>query len=69
MVVSCDVSLFGSSLCANGPNPNPLLSHLLHTGAVEDLVIVSERQLVKGMSRVVAVTGQEAAQVSDHMMV
>ncbi|KAI3352697.1 hypothetical protein L3Q82_020186, partial [Scortum barcoo] len=38
-------------------------THLLQTGAVQDLVIVSERQLVKGISRIVAVTtGQEATQ-------
>uniref|UniRef100_A0A3P9ATA6 Alanine--tRNA ligase n=1 Tax=Maylandia zebra TaxID=106582 RepID=A0A3P9ATA6_9CICH len=42
-------------------------THLLQTGAIEDLVIVSERQLVKGISRIVAVTGQEAARVSEVM--
>uniref|UniRef100_A0A8P4KQH0 Alanine--tRNA ligase n=1 Tax=Dicentrarchus labrax TaxID=13489 RepID=A0A8P4KQH0_DICLA len=36
-------------------------THLLQTGAIEDLVIISERQMVKGISRIVAVTGQEAA--------
>uniref|UniRef100_A0A3Q1F7S8 Alanine--tRNA ligase n=1 Tax=Acanthochromis polyacanthus TaxID=80966 RepID=A0A3Q1F7S8_9TELE len=36
-------------------------THLLRTGDIEDLVIVSERQMVKGISRVVAVTGREAA--------
>lgn len=41
-----------------------LISHLLQTGAVQDLLIVSERQTVKGISRIVAVTGREAAQVS-----
>ncbi|XP_040891471.1 alanine--tRNA ligase, mitochondrial [Toxotes jaculatrix] len=40
-------------------------THLLQTGAVEDLVIVSERQLVKGISRIVAVTGPEAARARD----
>ncbi|XP_028269814.1 alanine--tRNA ligase, mitochondrial [Parambassis ranga] len=35
-------------------------THLLQTGAIEDLVIVSERQMVKGISRIVAVTGEEA---------
>lgn len=39
-------------------------SHLLRTGAIEDLVIVSEKQMVKGISRLVAVTGHDAAQVS-----
>uniref|UniRef100_A0A667W7P8 Alanine--tRNA ligase n=1 Tax=Myripristis murdjan TaxID=586833 RepID=A0A667W7P8_9TELE len=38
-------------------------THLLHTGAIQDLVIVSERQMVRGVSRVVAVTGPQAAQV------
>lgn len=41
-----------------------LLSHLLRTGAIQDLLIVSERQMVKGISRIIAVTGREAAQVS-----
>lgn len=44
-----------------------VFSHLLQTGAIKDLVIVSERQLVKGISRIVAVTGQEAARVSEVM--
>lgn len=35
-------------------------THLLQTGAIEDLLIVSERQTVKGVSRIVAVTGREA---------
>uniref|UniRef100_A0AAQ5ZIE4 Alanine--tRNA ligase n=1 Tax=Amphiprion ocellaris TaxID=80972 RepID=A0AAQ5ZIE4_AMPOC len=39
-------------------------THLLRTGDIEDLVIVSERQMVKGISRVIAVTGREAARVS-----
>jgi len=30
---------------------------------MEDLAIVSERQLVKGISRVIAVTGRQAKQV------
>lgn len=41
-----------------------LLSHLMRTGAIQDLLIVSERQMVKGISRIVAMTGREAAQVS-----
>ncbi|XP_049899416.1 alanine--tRNA ligase, mitochondrial [Epinephelus moara] len=36
-------------------------THLLQTGAIKDLVIVSERQLVKGISRIIAVTGREAS--------
>ncbi|KAA0712328.1 Alanine--tRNA ligase, mitochondrial [Triplophysa tibetana] len=35
-------------------------SHLLRTGEIRDLVIVSERQMVKGISRIIAVTGEEA---------
>uniref|UniRef100_A0A7N6BSX2 Alanine--tRNA ligase n=1 Tax=Anabas testudineus TaxID=64144 RepID=A0A7N6BSX2_ANATE len=38
-------------------------THLLQTGSIQDLVIVSERQLVKGISRIVAVTGPDAARV------
>uniref|UniRef100_A0A8B9P742 Alanine--tRNA ligase n=1 Tax=Apteryx owenii TaxID=8824 RepID=A0A8B9P742_APTOW len=38
-------------------------THLLQTGAVEDLAIISERQLAKGISRVIAVTGGQAKQV------
>lgn len=41
-----------------------VLSHLLRTGAIRDLVIVSERQIMKGMSRVIAVTGQDATKVN-----
>lgn len=40
-----------------------LLSHLLQTGAIRDLLIISEQQIVRGMSRIIAVTGQEAIQV------
>uniref|UniRef100_A0A671TFM2 Alanine--tRNA ligase n=1 Tax=Sparus aurata TaxID=8175 RepID=A0A671TFM2_SPAAU len=40
-------------------------THLLQTGAIEDLVIVSERQMVKGISRVVAVTGREATRARE----
>ncbi|XP_072912340.1 alanine--tRNA ligase, mitochondrial isoform X1 [Hemitrygon akajei] len=37
-------------------------THLSRTGLIQDLVIVSERQLGKGVSRLIAVTGQEARQ-------
>lgn len=37
--------------------------HLLRTGEIRDLVIVSERQMVKGISRIIAVTGDEAKAV------
>uniref|UniRef100_A0A7N8WQP6 Alanine--tRNA ligase n=1 Tax=Mastacembelus armatus TaxID=205130 RepID=A0A7N8WQP6_9TELE len=40
-------------------------THLLQTGAIEDLVIVSERQQVKGISRIIAVTGQEATRARE----
>ncbi|XP_054018383.1 alanine--tRNA ligase, mitochondrial isoform X1 [Dryobates pubescens] len=40
-------------------------THLLQTGAVEDLTIIGERQLVKGISRVIAVTGQQAKQARE----
>ncbi|KAM3865330.1 alanine--tRNA ligase, mitochondrial [Diretmus argenteus] len=40
-------------------------THLLTTGAIEDLVIVSERQMVKGISRIVAVTGDQARQARE----
>ncbi|KFR06493.1 hypothetical protein N306_02423, partial [Opisthocomus hoazin] len=40
-------------------------THLLQTGAVEDLAIISERQLVKGISRVIAVTGGQAKQARE----
>ena len=47
--------------------PSPLTSsarrHLLRTGAVGDLVIVGERQLTKGTTRLLAVTGEQAQQV------
>ncbi|XP_043543313.1 alanine--tRNA ligase, mitochondrial isoform X4 [Chiloscyllium plagiosum] len=35
-------------------------THLLRTGMIQDLVIVSERQLGKGISRILAVTGEDA---------
>lgn len=37
--------------------------HLLRTGAVGDLVIIGERQLTKGTTRLLAVTGEQAQQV------
>lgn len=37
--------------------------HLLQTGAVQDITIISERQLVKGISHIVAVTQGQAKQV------
>ncbi|XP_075002880.1 alanine--tRNA ligase, mitochondrial isoform X4 [Calonectris borealis] len=40
-------------------------THLLQTGAMEDLAIISERQLVKGISRVIAVTGGQAKQARE----
>ncbi|KAJ7413521.1 Alanine--tRNA ligase, mitochondrial [Pitangus sulphuratus] len=40
-------------------------THLLRTGSVEDLAIISERQLVKGISRVIAVTGSQAKQARE----
>ncbi|XP_043916877.1 alanine--tRNA ligase, mitochondrial isoform X2 [Protopterus annectens] len=40
-------------------------THLLQTGAIEDFVVVSERQLVQGVSRIVAVTGQQAKQARE----
>ncbi|KAJ1147864.1 hypothetical protein NDU88_000708 [Pleurodeles waltl] len=40
-------------------------THLLRTGTVGDVVIVSERQLVKGVSRLIAVTGEQAKQARE----
>ncbi|XP_049575574.1 alanine--tRNA ligase, mitochondrial [Syngnathus scovelli] len=40
-------------------------THLVQTASVGDLVIVSERQLVKGIARIVAVTGAEATQARE----
>ncbi|XP_036623332.1 alanine--tRNA ligase, mitochondrial [Trichosurus vulpecula] len=40
-------------------------THLLRTGAIEDLTIVGERQLSKGIVRLVAVTGEQAQQARD----
>ncbi|XP_006126589.2 alanine--tRNA ligase, mitochondrial isoform X2 [Pelodiscus sinensis] len=40
-------------------------THLLQTGAVQDLTIISERQLVKGISRIIAVTGEQARQARE----
>ncbi|CAM4648779.1 alanine--tRNA ligase, mitochondrial isoform X1 [Lepidochelys kempii] len=40
-------------------------THLLQTGAVQDLTITSEHQLVKGISRIIAVTGEQAKQARE----
>ncbi|XP_048338170.1 alanine--tRNA ligase, mitochondrial isoform X1 [Sphaerodactylus townsendi] len=40
-------------------------THLQHTGAIEDLTIISERQLVKGISYIVAVTREQARQARE----
>nr|XP_046233828.1 alanine--tRNA ligase, mitochondrial isoform X2 [Scatophagus argus] len=40
-------------------------THLLQTGAIEDLVVVSEKQIVKGMSRIIALTGREATRARE----
>ncbi|XP_028827895.1 alanine--tRNA ligase, mitochondrial isoform X2 [Denticeps clupeoides] len=40
-------------------------THLLRTGAIGDLVIVSEKQLVRGISRIVAVTGDDAREARE----
>ncbi|XP_031758201.1 alanine--tRNA ligase, mitochondrial isoform X2 [Xenopus tropicalis] len=40
-------------------------THLLTTGAIQDVVIVSERPLAKGITRLIAVTGEEAKQSVD----
>ncbi|KAM7008782.1 alanine--tRNA ligase, mitochondrial [Tautogolabrus adspersus] len=40
-------------------------THLLQTRDIEDLLIVSERQMVKGISRIIAVTGREAARARE----
>ncbi|XP_068607557.1 alanine--tRNA ligase, mitochondrial [Brachionichthys hirsutus] len=44
-------------------------THLLQTGSIEDLVIVSEKQIVKGISRIVAVTGREATKARQEAQV
>lgn len=40
-------------------------THLLSTGAVGDLVIIGERQLVKGITRLLAITGEQAQQARE----
>jgi len=40
-------------------------THLLRTGAIGDLVIVGERQLTKGTTRLLAVTGEQAQQARE----
>ncbi|KAK9411901.1 alanine-tRNA ligase mitochondrial [Crotalus adamanteus] len=39
--------------------------HLLQTGDVQDFTIISERQMAKGISHIVAVTGEQARQAQD----
>ena len=56
-----------SSLSYHPPDfllPPSAHRHLLRTGAIGDLVIVGERQLVKGITRLLAITGEQAQQVS-----
>ncbi|KAJ8366093.1 hypothetical protein SKAU_G00149240 [Synaphobranchus kaupii] len=40
-------------------------THLLRTGEIQDFVIVADRQLVKGVSRVLAVTGETAREARE----
>lgn len=40
-------------------------THLLRTGAVGDLVIIGERQLAKGITRLLAITGEQAQQARE----
>lgn len=40
-------------------------THLLRTGAIGDLVIIGEFQLVKGITRLLAVTGEQAQQARE----
>ncbi|KAK5936383.1 hypothetical protein CgunFtcFv8_027751 [Champsocephalus gunnari] len=40
-------------------------THLRSTGSIEDLVLVSERQLVRGISRVLALTGDRATRARE----
>ncbi|XP_030051619.1 alanine--tRNA ligase, mitochondrial isoform X2 [Microcaecilia unicolor] len=40
-------------------------THLLRTGAIQDLLITSQRQLVKEVARFVAITGEEAKQARE----
>ncbi|XP_061082077.1 alanine--tRNA ligase, mitochondrial isoform X1 [Conger conger] len=40
-------------------------THLLRTGEIRDLVIVAERSLLKGVSRVLALTGDEAREARE----
>ncbi|XP_036726007.1 alanine--tRNA ligase, mitochondrial isoform X3 [Balaenoptera musculus] len=40
-------------------------THLLRTGAIGDLVIIGERQLTKGTTRLLAITGEQAQQAVD----
>ncbi|XP_069811358.1 alanine--tRNA ligase, mitochondrial isoform X2 [Dendropsophus ebraccatus] len=40
-------------------------THLHRTGAIEDVVIISEKPLVKGIVRLIAITGEEAKQARE----
>lgn len=40
-------------------------THLLSTGAVGDLVIIGDHQLVKGITRLLAITGEQAQQARE----
>ncbi|PIO09442.1 hypothetical protein AB205_0128920, partial [Aquarana catesbeiana] len=41
--------------------------HLQKTGAIEDLVIISEKPLLRGIVRLIAVTGEEAREAAERV--
>ncbi|KAM8947258.1 alanine--tRNA ligase, mitochondrial [Pelodytes ibericus] len=61
----CDVLAPGSRAALQTSVELCCGTHLHRTGAIEDVVIVSERPLVKGISRLIAITGKEAKQARE----
>ncbi|KAL7987452.1 hypothetical protein Chor_006371 [Crotalus horridus] len=55
----------GSKHAVNTPVELCCGVHLLQTGDVQDFTIISERQMAKGISHIVAVTGEQARQAQD----
>ncbi|KAG2467079.1 SYAM protein, partial [Polypterus senegalus] len=52
-------------LTDNNSTTTVFFKHLLRTGVIKDFVIVSDRQLVKGITRIVAVTGDQAKEARE----
>ncbi len=60
-VLRWNVSL---SVCGSNNNADTVPSHVAKTGDIKDFVIIEESGIAKGIRRIIAVTGNEANEVS-----